>query len=107
MKTRGKSKSKTRGKSKTRSKSKTVNIVNKCSNGLKYFIRETANNKETHIILMVRTGGVNEGTHSGIAHLLEHLLFTGTREFSTSQSLVEAIEKYGASVNAYTGHQVT
>lgn len=98
-------------KSKTliqKSKKKTlVNSIQKLDNGLKYFIREAPSDKGTHIIIMVKTGAINEGKFSGLSHILEHLLFTGIKEYKNSQVLVEQLERLGCVINAFTHYETT
>ncbi|MEO8557491.1 MAG: pitrilysin family protein [Rhodospirillales bacterium] len=44
--------------------------------------------------------------HNGIAHMLEHMLFKGTKTRS-ARALAEEIEAVGGSMNAYTGRETT
>lgn len=43
---------------------------------------------------------------SGVAHMVEHMLFKGTASRNTTQ-IVEQLEEVGADVNAYTGREIT
>jgi predicted Zn-dependent peptidase len=55
----------------------------------------------------VRTGSRDEGhEQAGISHFLEHLLFKGTKRFS-SREIDEAFDAMGAEVNAGTGKETT
>ena len=47
-----------------------------------------------------------ESKIKGIAHFIEHLLFTGTRT-RTHEDISREIEKKGGILNAYTSHEVT
>jgi predicted Zn-dependent peptidase len=55
----------------------------------------------------IRAGSRDEGTeHAGISHFLEHLLFKGTKRFS-SLEIDELFDAMGAEVNAGTGKETT
>lgn len=45
-------------------------------------------------------------THNGIAHMVEHMLFKGTKTRSTTE-IAESIEDVGGHMNAYTSREVT
>lgn len=51
-------------------------------------------------------GAYEESKIKGVAHLIEHLLFTGT-ETRTHEDISREIEKKGGILNAYTAHEVT
>src|SRR3989344_3138523 len=54
-----------------------------------------------------RFGAVNENSNiKGIAHFIEHLLFTGTKT-RTHEDISREIEKRGGILNAFTAHEVT
>ena len=81
-------------------------------NGLTYFIRrnaEPANRAELR--LAVNAGSVQEeDDQKGLAHLLEHMMFNGTRRFPKQEvvSYLESIGmRFGAHVNAYTSFDET
>ena len=59
------------------------------------------------LLFLIKTGGINEGKYSGISHLLEHLLFSGTKNIPSSSLLNKTLEKYGTKINGYTTHQLT
>ncbi|MCB9982628.1 MAG: insulinase family protein [Rhodospirillales bacterium] len=44
--------------------------------------------------------------HNGVAHMVEHMLFKGTKT-RDAQRIAEEIENVGGSFNAYTGREVT
>lgn len=81
-------------------------------NGLRYYIR--ANAKPAHraeLRLVVNVGSVVEDDDQrGIAHVLEHMAFNGTKHFGKSE-IVNFIEhagmKVGADLNAGTGFDET
>ena len=81
-------------------------------NGLRYFIRRNARpEKRADIWLAVNAGSVLEDEDQrGLAHLVEHMAFNGTRGFER-QELVRYLEsigmRFGADVNAYTDFDET
>jgi zinc protease len=81
-------------------------------NGLRYFIR-TANKpeKRAELRLVVDVGSIVEDDDQlGLAHLLEHMAFNGTKNFP-KQEIVTFLEslgmRFGPSVNAYTSFDET
>ena len=58
--------------------------------------------------LFVGVGSRREDeAHAGLSHLLEHLVFKGTRRYPEAGGLSEAIEGCGGSVNAATDRELT
>ncbi|MXX68437.1 MAG: insulinase family protein, partial [Gemmatimonadales bacterium] len=57
--------------------------------------------------LWVRQGRVHEGAaHGGVSHLLEHMVFKGTRRRS-ARDLAWELERLGGALDAYTTHEFT
>jgi len=54
----------------------------------------------------VRAGAVDEGAQAGISHLIEHMMFKGTKNRKFRQ-ISEDLEKLGTSVNAFTTKEAT
>jgi zinc protease len=81
-------------------------------NGLRYYVRRNAKPEHrAELRLVVDAGSVLEdSTQRGLAHLLEHMAFNGTRHFE-KQALVHYLERvgmrFGPDVNAYTGFDET
>lgn len=60
------------------------------------------------IEITVKTGSNNEDKKtSGISHFIEHIVFEGTENYTTSKELANEIEKYGGELNAYTEEERT
>ena len=84
----------------------------KLDNGLTYYIRQNAEPaKRAELWLAVDAGSVMEDNdQKGLAHLLEHMLFNGTKRFP-SQALLDFLEgigmKFGPEINAYTSFDET
>ena len=58
--------------------------------------------------ILVRTGSRYENkSNSGIAHLIEHMTFKGTKQRKTSRDIANDIELLGGHMNAFTGHEYT
>jgi zinc protease len=82
------------------------------SNGLQYFIRaNTRPEKRAELRLAVNVGSVLEDDDQlGLAHVLEHMAFNGTRRFA-KQAIVDFIERagmtFGADLNAGTSFDET
>ncbi len=71
-------------------------------NGLSWTIVPTKEQMAT-IAIMIRIGSRNENRkHKGIAHILEHVLFKGTKNFPTALSWNQAVESIGGETNAFT-----
>ncbi|MBW3627743.1 MAG: insulinase family protein [Gemmatimonadetes bacterium] len=81
-------------------------------NGLRYYIRKnTEPQKRAELRLVVNAGSVLEDDDQrGLAHLLEHMAFNGTRNFE-KQELVRYLQsvgmRFGPDVNAYTSFDET
>jgi zinc protease len=81
-------------------------------NGLRYFIRQnTRPEKRVELRLVVNVGSVLEDDDQrGLAHVLEHMAFNGTRRFAKTE-IVDFIERagmtFGADLNAGTGFDET
>ncbi len=77
-------------------------------NGIKYIIRPTAEPQGRACLrLYVNVGSLDEQEHEkGISHLLEHLVFNGSRHYKRNE-LIPAMQQrglgFGGDVNAYTG----
>lgn len=86
--------------------------IGKFANGLRYYIRpNTKPEKRAELRLVVKAGSILEDDdQQGMAHLVEHMAFNGTRNFP-KQELVQFIEslgmRFGADLNAYTSFDET
>ena len=89
------------------SRKKLISVTKELKNGLTIHIKERIKFNNNSLLFMVKTGGLNEGKYSGISHLLEHLLLSGTRTSPSSSVFNKSLEKYGTKINGYTTHEVT
>jgi len=84
----------------------------KLPNGLTYYIRKNLKpEKRVELRLAVNTGSVEEDDDQlGLAHLVEHLCFTGTKSFPKVE-LIHYLQSigagFGADINAHTGFDET
>jgi len=81
-------------------------------NGLKYYIlKNNRPEKTVEMRLTIKVGSLQEAADQrGLAHVLEHLLFNGTKNFP-KHKIIEYLEsiglKFGADLNAHTGFDET
>jgi len=84
----------------------------KLDNGLVYYIKKNLKpEKRVELRLAVNAGSILEtDEQQGLAHLLEHMCFNGTKNFP-KQELVNTLEKmgirFGPELNAYTSFDET
>ena len=79
-------------------------IVHTCSNGLRVLVWQRRGAPVVSSQVWVETGSMLEGAAyagSGVSHLLEHMVFKGTAEYSACE-LGEAVSALGGLWNAYT-----
>lgn len=77
----------------------------KLKNGLKVLLHEDVQTPLVAVNLMYRVGASNEDPNlTGIAHFLEHMMFTGTEKFPDFDA---PLENAGGESNAYTSTDVT
>ena len=84
----------------------------KLSNGMTYYIQKnTTPQKRCDLRLLVNAGSILENnSQQGLAHLVEHMAFNGTKNFKKSE-IVDFLEntgvRFGADLNAYTSFDET
>ncbi|MCC8148426.1 pitrilysin family protein [Akkermansia sp.] len=78
-------------------------VVRRFGNGLTVLIKEDKSHPVVSLQYWVGTGSMNEGhwQGSGLSHLLEHLVFKGTENYS-GQDLARKVQERGGHWNAYT-----
>ncbi len=65
-------------------------VEHELANGMRWLVLPRAGAPTVSFIVQFRVGGVNEARgHTGIAHLLEHLLFKGTETLGTRDAAAE------------------
>lgn len=76
-------------------------------NGLKVIIKEDHRSPVVISQVWYRVGAADEPTHlGGMSHLLEHMMFKGTKNVS-SADFERLIAKFGGSNNAFTSYDYT
>src|SRR3989338_11410710 len=79
----------------------------KLNNGLRLVTYKMPQRKSAALGIWIGAGGRYEDKlNKGIAHLLEHLCFKGTRKYSALE-IKETIEGVGGSLNAFTSEEFT
>ncbi|OGD85280.1 hypothetical protein A2618_02815 [Candidatus Collierbacteria bacterium RIFOXYD1_FULL_46_26] len=80
----------------------------KLTNGVRVLAIPMAGVESVTMMILVKTGSRNEtGKQAGISHVLEHMLFKGTKSFPTPMAISTAIDSIGAENNAFTGKEYT
>lgn len=78
------------------------------ANGLRVVTQAMPGARSVAAGLFVGVGSRREDeAHAGLSHLLEHLVFKGTRRYPEPGGLSEAVEGSGGSVNASTDRELT
>lgn len=76
------------------------------SNGIRLIHRQKAG-QIAHLALMVNTGSRDELSHEyGLAHLIEHMIFKGTKK-RKAYHVLSRLENVGGELNAYTTKEET
>ena len=77
-------------------------------NGLKVIIREDHRNPIVVFSVFTNSGSASEGEYagSGISHLVEHMLFKGTKNYPVG-SIEDILNKYGGNIDGYTSYDHT
>lgn len=77
------------------------------ANGLKVILMEIHKAPVVTVQVWYRVGSRNEAWgKTGLSHLLEHMMFKGSKQFSAEQ-FVRIIEENGGNNNAFTSHDYT
>ena len=81
--------------------------VTTLGNGLRVAVDEMPEVESASLGIWVACGTRHESAElNGMAHMLEHMAFKGTRT-RTARAIAEEIENVGGSLNAYTGREIT
>ena len=77
-------------------------------NGLRIITVPQKGTQAATVLVLVATGSKYETKKTnGISHLIEHLVFKGTKKKPTPLAVVEPIDKIGGAWNAFTGEDCT
>lgn len=81
--------------------------INKLSNGITVVMENMPYLKSAAFGVWVRVGSANEDeSNNGIAHLIEHMMFKGTKS-RTAKQIADEMAKIGGNLNAFTGKECT
>ena len=81
--------------------------VTTLANGLRIAVDEMPEVESASLGIWVACGTRHESAElNGMAHMLEHMAFKGTKTRS-ARGIAEEIENVGGSLNAYTGREIT
>ena len=76
-------------------------------NGMEFVLIENHSNPMIASVIAVKTGSRNESlNNSGVSHMLEHLLFNGTKN-RTQEEIYDQMDFYGGYNNAHTTKDFT
>lgn len=76
------------------------------SNGIRVILHRQVAVQRVSIMLNIAAGCIDERVW-GAAHMLEHLMFRGTKRYPSFGAISEAFERVGADFNAFTAREVT
>ncbi len=77
-------------------------------NGLRIISVPDKKSKAVTVLILVGTGSKYEKKEiNGISHLLEHLLFKGTKKKPTPIDIIEPLDRVGGVYNAFTSEEYT
>ena len=90
----------------------TINLENAhhvtLPNGLRAMLCHTPEASESFVSMAVRAGHFYDPNDcQGLAHLLEHMLFMGSRHLPKPNAINGFIEQHGGAINAWTGTEYT
>ena len=81
--------------------------LSELTNGLKIATREMPHATTLSVGIWVNAGARDEGDHEqGIAHMLEHMAFKGTKR-RDAQAIATEVENVGGFMNAHTSREET
>lgn len=80
----------------------------KLSNGVRVLLVPMAGVESVTTMILVKTGSRNETEdQAGISHVLEHMVFKGTKKYPSPMAIAEAVDGIGAEQNAFTSKEYT
>lgn len=80
----------------------------KLKNGVRVLTVPMAGVESVTAMVLCKTGSRNEtAKQAGISHVLEHMVFKGTKRYPTPMAIAEAVDSIGAEQNAFTSKEYT
>ena len=84
---------------------KLAHKIFRTNNGMEVLLIKRPEEYTVGFSLLVNAGSTYENEKiSGISHFYEHLFFTGTKKYSTEESLRKRMQEIGLNVGARTWH---
>lgn len=81
--------------------------IHRLSNGITLVMEEMPYLKSAAFGVWVRVGSANEDeTNNGIAHMIEHMMFKGTKS-RTGKQIADEMARIGGNINAFTSKECT
>src|SRR5689334_18800980 len=81
--------------------------INQLSNGITVVTEELPYLRSSSFGIWVKAGSADEDdTNNGIAHMIEHMLFKGTKNRSAKQ-IADEMARIGGNMNAFTSKECT
>ncbi len=77
-------------------------------NGFKAVVKEDHRNPLVVFSVFIDSGSASEGDYNGtgISHLIEHMLFKGTKKYPVG-AIEDVLNKYGGNIDGYTSYDYT
>jgi predicted Zn-dependent peptidase len=82
------------------------NIIGKLKNGMRYIYSHNPSVSTVSVLITVRYGSAFD-KKAGMAHLLEHILFKGTKKRPQTKEIMAELNSIGSEYNAYTSKPFT
>jgi predicted Zn-dependent peptidase len=82
------------------------NIIGSLNNGIRYVYSHNPNVSTISVLITVRYGSAFD-KKAGMAHLLEHILFKGTKKRPQTKEIMAELNSIGSEYNAYTSKPFT
>ncbi|MFH1244376.1 MAG: pitrilysin family protein [bacterium] len=80
----------------------------KLKNGVRVLTVPMVGVESVTAMILVKTGSRNETLEqAGISHVLEHMVFKGTKKYPSPLHIAEAVDSIGAEQNAFTSKEYT
>ncbi len=80
----------------------------KLVNGVRVLLVPMTGVESVTTMILVKTGSRNETEEqAGISHVLEHMVFKGTKKYPSPMAIAEAVDGIGAEQNAFTSKEYT
>lgn len=80
----------------------------KLKNGVRVLTVPMPGVESVTAMILCKTGSRNEtAKQAGISHVLEHMVFKGTKKYPSPMAIAEAVDSIGAEQNAFTSKEYT